>query len=270
MKKIKNWIKKTRIAPYLYTPYGILIDTYWWTRRNIIYKPVVKEVNGVSAEFVPEGQINNYHEFKSERENINIIMNDMSDDDVFYDIGANIGIYSCLLSQAYPGAEILAFEPSPPAFDYLNQHADLNGGEIKRFQMVISNVDDNVEFFIDSSDPMARMSSLMDGGKDVEYESVEVPSKKLDTLIREQALPNPTVIKIDVEGAEFDVLNGMSEAIDSVRLLYCEIHHDEIEGFGATGERVKQFLYSKGFEISKIQVRSGNEFIKATKIKNEE
>ena len=88
----------------------------------------------------------------------------------------------------------------------------------------------------------------------------------LDTLQTEENLPKPTVVKIDVEGAEMKVLHGMEQLLDSVEILYCEIPHSMLANGKVSGEDVRNLLLTYGFELEVLDEREGgNEFVKATR-----
>jgi len=54
-------------------------------------------------------------------------------------------------------------------------------------------------------------------------ELIEVPMRKLDSLVAEQDLPRPEVLKIDVQGGELGVLTGDAASLDTVQLIQAEV-----------------------------------------------
>jgi hypothetical protein len=123
------------------------------------------------------------------------------------------------------------------------------------------------------------MSRLSGGGST--KDTIQVESWRGDELIAESELPSPTVVKIDVEGAELKVIEGMSNklASEECRLVYCEIHHDNreesqganIADFGGSPQQLKEKLRQMGYEIEILVHRNTpvpkGHIIRATKIR---
>ena len=112
----------------------------------------------------------------------------------------------------------------------------------------------------------------MDPGEVARAESgpVNIKKKRGDDLIGD--IEPPTIVKIDVEGAEVNVIRGMKKALssESCRLLYCEVHTGSqggpsVEDFDGTVDELKELLKDCGFEISIFSNRNNEFHIKATK-----
>jgi hypothetical protein len=75
-------------------------------------------------------------------------------------------------------------------------------------------------------------------------------------------VPVPTVVKIDVEGAEVAVLDGLSGTLadGATRLVYCEIHRDQV----ADADVVDR-LRPHGFEVETVYSRSNVAFVRAAR-----
>lgn len=66
-------------------------------------------------------------------------------------------------------------------------------------------------------------------------------------------------MKVDVEGAELDVLTGLEEAIsDSVRLIYCETHPDKALTRNPT-ERIREWLVERSYDVQIVDTGEGEE-----------
>jgi FkbM family methyltransferase len=162
---------------------------------------------------------------------------------VFYDVGANLGFFS-LLAAHLSGLEdgrVYAFEAAPDNAEAIRVNAALNH---------IANVDVICVAVADRSG-RGRLQVVDDQSwsKLVEYGEhpftervIEVELVAIDDLMRVGRLSPPTVVKIDVEGAELEVLAGMRETISLHRpAIICELH-DTHAGFAdamdALGYRV--------------------------------
>lgn len=176
---------------------------------------------------------------------IDAILGDTGQGDVFYDIGANVGVYSCLAGAS--GATVHAFEPNPPAFDDLVANIERNGLEtVEPHRMVVSDTSGQVRFRTQGS-PKGH-SKVADGSRGTELEAVA-----LDDL----GAPDPDVVKIDVERHEQEVLEGMTGVMErSAPVIYCEVHEQRDE--------VRSLLEEYGYAIERLDYRAGNTFLRAS------
>ena len=129
-------------------------------------------------------------------------------DDVFYDIGANVGTYSLIAaSVALPEGRAFAFEPSFSTYAVLCENVFVNGlGErIATLPVALGATTGLETFHYSSIRPGAAKHNWPTG--EVAY-SHEVLSYRLDDLVRQLDLPLPRHIKIDVDGGEPDLLRG--------------------------------------------------------------
>lgn len=98
--------------------------------------------------------------------------------------------------------------------------------------------------------------------------TIPVTVQRLDSLVAEHNLPVPSIMKIDVEGAELDVITGAKESLadSNCKIIYCEVHPSRIEAFGGSYEELGDQLSRLGFELEKLAGEMGGRvMIKATK-----
>lgn len=159
--------------------------------------------------------------------------------DVFVDVGANIGYYTIL--GALRGCRVVAVEPIPETVAILRQNLELNG-----IQNVII-VDKcawsegvRLRFGIPKSSLFGLASAFrLEGPKST---VVEVECVRLDDILREYG--EIKLVKIDVEGAEYEVLKGMEESLSRVNFLVLEISRKRKE--------ILDLLLKYGFKIKKM------------------
>lgn len=140
----------------------------------------------------------------------------LREDSVFYDLGANVGYYSFIANQIISKGKIYSFEPMPPNIDTFNAHLRLN--KKKLFNQSISLMpfavsDKEKEVVFSSSDMSTEGNTYVNS--DLHSDSAKnllVKCYSVDGLM-EQGYAKPDIIKIDVEGAEFDVLRGAEQTI---------------------------------------------------------
>ncbi|HEV7747324.1 MAG TPA: FkbM family methyltransferase [Pyrinomonadaceae bacterium] len=160
--------------------------------------------------------------------------------DTVYDIGANAGFYSLLSSELVgPQGHVFAFEPLPRNITFLNEHLRLNHViNVKVIAAAVSDKDGETFFDEGPGSAMGHMDAA--GG-------LKVRTVSIDQLIAGGEILPPSVMKIDVEGAEFMVLSGGKNTLMS--------HHPVI--FLAThGAAVHaqccELLASLGFRVEEI------------------
>ena len=167
------------------------------------------------------------------------------------DIGAHIGLVTMPLSEviAAPG-RVFAFEPSTANRATLRQHLSLN--EITNVEVVEqlvgdSDVDDVVLFEhagVSGMNTRARVKS-----SDTYLETRHAQCT-LDTFCRTHAI-QPDVIKIDVEGAEFAVLEGAREILAAARpILVISIHPQHLQALGRDAAELHALAAASGYTVS--------------------
>lgn len=133
-----------------------------------------------------------------------VIRSDM----VVVDIGANVGIYTLHALKA--GAEVYAFEPTPETFNILQHNVALNGFEyspkVHLYNSAVSDREEMTEFAVVSNS--CGHNSMFRENKDDKI--IRVPTVRLDDTLDGIKID---CFKVDVEGAEMLVLNGMESLL---------------------------------------------------------
>ena len=159
---------------------------------------------------------------------------------VVYDVGANVGYYSVLASKALGRTgHVIAFEPDPQNIAFLRRHLEMNG--IENVQVVEAAVSDHCGEAMFQQEPSRYMGGLSQSG------TLPVRTLSVDELIRSDAFPSPDVIKIDVEGAEQQVLSGAEQTLRSRHPFVFVATHTT-----ALHSECCQFLNSLGYKLEAI------------------
>jgi FkbM family methyltransferase len=171
------------------------------------------------------------HEF----EDMAFVLHVLRTNDLFVDVGANVGSYTILASAAL-GVKTIAFEPIPTTYGHLVDNIDLNGVH----DLVIAhNIGVGAErgelIFTSSLDTVNHVL----GAAESDIASTKIAVNTLDETLGES---RPTVIKIDVEGFETRVIDGAAKALSRDTLLAVVM---ELNG---SGERY-------GFDESTLHAR---------------
>lgn len=171
-----------------------------------------------------------------------------------WDVGSNIGLYTVLLAKAVgEKGKVLAFEPEEKSFERLLQNMELNKlNNVYPLHMALGQKNEKMKLKIHghyASGAHSLVLSESDGDNN-EYENVDVVQG--DDLIVKKGLEIPKVIKIDVEGAEEDVLIGLTKTLcdNRCRLVVCEVHFSILALSGRKDVPLKIIRHLKdyGFE----------------------
>jgi len=134
--------------------------------------------------------------------------------EVLYDIGANVGFHALTGSMFF--GESHAFEPTPQTLGRLRKNVAMNPDRRVTVHGVgLSARDGQARLFVHEVHP--GVNTLVSGPSATGGEAVDVSVFRLDNYRKAQALPGPSVIKIDVEGHECEVLEGAQETIEAFR-----------------------------------------------------
>lgn len=152
------------------------------------------------------------------------MLRSISSGGVFFDIGANVGYYSILASRLVgANGRVVAFEPVVRNLAYLQRHVELNSAwNVTVLPFAVAGENGILSF---STGPDNAMGSIDRSGGSAD---VLVPAVTLDDISSRLGLI-PDVIKIDVEGAEMEVLEGGRRTIgDRGPTIFLSTHSTEL------------------------------------------
>ena len=166
----------------------------------------------------------------------------------FIDIGANIGSYSLVASKLVgDNGKVFAFEPVDKIFTSLKKTISNNSiYNIDLIKKIVTNKVSEFNIYI-SDDSNSGRSTILENEEMEKFEVVE--SITLDKFIEEVNIDRIDFIKIDVEGAELSVLEGMKNVLTKFRpILFIEISPDIKSNQGAQENSITDFLSALGYE----------------------
>jgi FkbM family methyltransferase len=192
--------------------------------------------------------------YRGNKEEVALVLEELREDDVFFDIGANIGLFTSFASRKIREGSVQAFEPYPPNVGVLNKNAKLNADNVNIHNIALSNNQSTDRFQQPNESVGSQVGALAPQDDATTY---EVETASVDGLISADKVPIPNVVKIDVEGAESLVLEGMEKTLerDACRALFCEIHppnnpsRPSIEDFDSSLGELLDLCSSKGFDV---------------------
>lgn len=174
-------------------------------------------------------------------------LNQKKEDSYFYDVGANIGLYSWLCRKLSSNRKILAFEPDPKNFELLQMTKENSKiKNINLFNIALSNRMETVSF---QQDTLTSATGMISDGQTPwiekylgqETNSIQVNTDYLDNKTFKRQ--DPSLIKIDVEGHELEILRGGEKKLSQCKPLLL------IESFPPNLDRVVNFLTKLGYKF---------------------
>jgi FkbM family methyltransferase len=172
--------------------------------------------------------------------------------DTVLDIGAHIGHHTLLAAQAVgEGGRVYAFEASPETFALLKTNIALNQcGHVEARNLAVCGRTGTINLFLASHENRGRNSLIGGEGRP----SIAVPCIRLDDLLDEIPCATIKFIKIDVEGAEPEVLAGARALLARLPVdiaLLIEVQPGRVDD-SIDGQGIMEFLMQQGFKAYAI------------------
>jgi FkbM family methyltransferase len=230
----------------------------WRARWKVDSRPWVLTLRGGRRIAAPHGGSGAliYYQGDSEPETADFFRAFLHPGMTFLDVGAHIGEYTILGSDAvHPGGIVHAFEPSPDIFNLLRENIRMNGlGNVELHQMAMSNTEGTQSFevcrepsisaFRGSHKPASKSRAVLS--------EIQVDTTTLDSWWKSRG-PRIDLIKIDVEGAELSVLSGalrfLSLPPEDAPTLVFEYSPENYARFGYDGREVAALLRRHDYQL---------------------
>jgi FkbM family methyltransferase len=165
------------------------------------------------------------------------------------DVGANIGVFSLMMAKLMPESEIHAFEPHPKIFKFLAKNIELNGASIFIHNVALGSKSAKVFISNKHADDMNQIITVPTRSR------TETSMTTLDALFRDNDI---SLLKIDVEGMEKEILLGALNTLERVQNLIIEVDAENYRQFGTTIEEVIEILKNLDFILVGIYQRNRN------------
>jgi len=197
--------------------------------------------NGIQIFLSPDSQLK-YLKPSFDGDLVDIAKEYVKTDSVVWDIGANCGVFSFLAAEA---KERVAVEPDPFLCHLIQESVALNGVDLTVIPAAAYSSIGLADFAIAAR---GRASNYLTdvGGRSQsggERSRLRVPTTTLDFML--ESLSAPTLVKIDVEGAEFEVLKGAANVLKKRPVLYIEIGQ-------AAEENCLALLKAAGYRMRRV------------------
>jgi len=186
--------------------------------------------------------------------------------DVVYDIGASVGLYGILLAKAIgKNGQVIAFEPEKESFQRLRENLRVNGlRNIHLFQKALGERSEQAKLYAGEDGKWCSLVSPSVSRTDIGSQIVEVVVG--DQFRKAEKLPVPRMIKIDVEGYEYAVLQGLRATLSqpTCEVVLVEVHSTMLPR-GITIESIVELLKVVGFISFHIHRRGSEHYVIALK-----
>lgn len=163
---------------------------------------------------------------------------------IIFDIGANVGLYSVLSSRLVGDfGKVFSFEPSPDSFQLLKENIKLNNlKNVIAINKGVSNRKHTKKLFVYPADP--KQNSFFKKSKMKNF--IKVNCITLKEIIEKNKIKSIDVLKMDCEGAEYEILFSSSDnVIKKIKRVVMEVHNEK----GHSINDLKIFLEKKGFKV---------------------
>lgn len=155
---------------------------------------------------------------------------------VVVDIGANVGDFAIQAARLCPEGRVIAVEPVRSAGEMIAEHAHLNG--VSNVKWICAAVGGE-----NQSSPPARNAGNPYAHDD---EPQDCPTLTLAGLLADEGLERVDLLKLDCEGAEWDILPAAEAVLPTIRQICMEFHCER----GWTAPKIAEWLRNKGFSVT--------------------
>ncbi len=195
------------------------------------------------------------------------LLHNIESDDVFYDIGAHFGEHTAAAASILPPNHVVAFEPGD-GLSVLKKVLDQCELQVHVLQKAVSEADNGTYYKCSTGGKIGTLGRSPT--------KISPPTINGDDIL-ESELPLPTIVSIDVRGAELDVVRSLEPllATDDCRLVYCEVHtplgresYDTVDHHRQhwSFDELLEIFNHHGFDVTMMYVRGGKDiFIKGEK-----
>lgn len=256
-------MKKSIIKKLAYNPFVVRVFKILGLRklmRNIYYKFTRPKDNILKIDFEElkllfyvDSSINMrivetaFSESKlgGEKPVLDFLVKNIKKGDVVFDVGANVGVHTILMAKLVnEKGKVVSFEPEEETFATLKKNISINElNNIMLFPIALSDSrsEKNIYFTGNTGGFTLRDNSGSLKGRGIKL----IPG---DELVKDESLPVPRIVKIDVEGFEYEVIKGLSKTLEDNKcgVVICEVHPNLLPE-GVKSKDIELLLKEAGF-----------------------
>ena len=168
-------------------------------------------------------------------------------DAIVMDCGANVGFFGLWALRQNPELKVYCFEPHPETYRDLLEHVRLSkaSNRIIAENMAVGSQEGVLDIEVRQDSNMAIVGEVVTKANDVQGIMVKVPVTTIDAYCATHHL-RPSLLKVDVEGYELDVLSGAAQTLVHISAVILEAHSPEL--LKDCTERLRQH----GFRVTEV------------------
>jgi FkbM family methyltransferase len=177
------------------------------------------------------------------------------------DVGANVGSFAVYAAQSSPRARLFCYEPEEQNFQRLKRNLSINGleGRVTAYQCAVASSIGPRKLAVGVSQ-LNAFDDLRDGAS-----HQVVACTTLQDIRREHGLDTLDLLKMNCEGAEYEILGACSHA-DYDGILNIRLEYHNLDGVSRNGESLRRQLEARGYRIQRFTRRlTDSGFIWATR-----
>jgi len=232
---------------------SLLLPQWLLPNSKTINESIIKTIHGIHLIINPSVdngvELSLFETGTYEKGTLCFIEKSLSSNGIFIDVGANIGLMSVFTASKFPTAKVISFEAHPNTFQLLQRNIRLNKlDNIQVIHNALGNLTGSVQIFDNWHVNRGGASTVVKGE---ESNSFNVEQVRMDDALNNVS---PEMIKIDVEGAELDVIKGAEQLIkDNLPILIIEVS-DLRETTKSESEAIVDYIKSLGnYKIFKLK-----------------
>jgi FkbM family methyltransferase len=178
-----------------------------------------------------------------------------------FEIGSRDGIDAVYYAEQFniSKGDVFVFEPNPALYKYIKQrYPDINvspyaicdfEGAANFNCAVIKGNSSHSDWMVYGISSLLSRPLYSDPECDVKFEEIEVPVKKMSTIIKEYGIQSIDICKVDVEGKTYEVLTSFGSDIRLVKTFHLEMEYICYWDNQVLAPQIKTFLEERGFTL---------------------
>ncbi len=165
------------------------------------------------------------------------------------DIGANVGFFATFMADHFPQSSIYAFEPLITNFNQLKKNCELNPDRnMVAKNQAVSGKPGSITLYYNPEKTLTPLASTSASFDNKNVKKTEVEAVTLEQIMDEYNLDRIDLLKLDCEGAEYDILyNAPTHLFDKIGMMTMEVHNGDVPRENL--EDLKKFLTDLGYQI---------------------
>jgi len=213
-------------------------------------------------------QIYFFGRYEVEKKETMLWKNILKEGQTIFDIGANIGYYSLLASKRIGDGRIYAFEPVKQTFERLTKNVKINNFKnIKVNNLAVSNEEGTVDIYVANSKNTG--TSSITNHMHFNGDKQTVKSLTIDHFVKSNNIEAMDIVKIDVEGAEMMVIEGMEKSLRKFNpIVMIELIDERLKAAGSSIKEAYDFfekLDYKSYQLDRrLEMRSSEKYLEGS------